>query len=267
MQCGRHASRASALKLNVYGSYIQLNKQRALLCRGYFCALLVQRLMRFQGHNSGRNELQFACCVISRKHFLVSKNAAETLFQEGHRLYGEQCFSEAVKSWGQAALLRHGLSHAWLSNILFDGRKEVLKDVKRASEFASAGAELGCAHSKGALAYCLIQYDDPLENVRNGLALAKQSAANDSSFGLFAHGMCYFAGMGVGKDDAEAVRLFKLAAQQEHASAQYFLGNCFYVGEGVAQDKGEAMRYWRLAAKQGHRKAVSMLSDVFEIEK
>jgi TPR repeat protein len=222
--------------------------------------------MRFKGYNSGRNERHFACCVISRNHFLVSKNAAETLFQEGHRLYKEQRYRETVEIWGQAALLRHGLSHAWLSNILFDGRKEVKKDVKRASEFASAGAELGCAHSKGALAYCLIQYDDPLENVMNGLELAKQSAANDSSFGLFAHGMCYFAGMGVGKDDAEAVRLFKLAAQQEHASAQYFLGNCFYVGEGVAQDKAEAMRYWRLAAAQGHKKAASMLRHVFDID-
>ncbi len=55
-------------------------------------------------------------------------------------------------------------------------------------------------------------------------------------------------GLGVAQDYAEAVRLYRLAADQGLASAQFNLGNCnrfknvknsFY-GEVVAQDRAEA---------------------------
>jgi hypothetical protein len=49
---------------------------------------------------------------------------------------------------------------------------------------------------------------------------------------------------------AEAVRYYRLAAEQGHAAAQYSLGSCFELGEGVAQDMAEAVRYYRLASEQ-----------------
>jgi len=156
LQRYRHASRAPAQQWNVYGSGIGLRQRRALLYRGAVCAVLVRRLMRFQGQYGARNALHHACCVISRRHFLVSKNAGETLFEEGQRLYGEQRYREAAKSWGQAALLQHAPSHAFASSLLYEGRGDVPKDEQRAFEFASCGAALGCAHSKGALGRCFV---------------------------------------------------------------------------------------------------------------
>jgi hypothetical protein len=70
----RHLSRAPAQQWNVYGSGIGLRQRRALLCRGALCAVLVSRLMRFQGRHVAMNfnALHHACCVISRRHFLVA---------------------------------------------------------------------------------------------------------------------------------------------------------------------------------------------------
>jgi hypothetical protein len=68
----RHLSRAPAQQWNVYGSGIGLRQWRALLCRGALCAVLVSRLMRFQGRQVAMNALHHACCVISRRHFLVA---------------------------------------------------------------------------------------------------------------------------------------------------------------------------------------------------
>jgi hypothetical protein len=68
----RHLSRAPAQQWNVYGSGIGLRQRRALLCRGALCAVLVSRLMRFQGQYVAMNALHHACCVISRRHFLVA---------------------------------------------------------------------------------------------------------------------------------------------------------------------------------------------------
>ncbi len=124
----RHASRAPAQQWNVYGSGIGRRQRRALLCRGALCAVLVRRLMRFQGQYGAMKVLHHACCVISLCHFLVSKNAAENLFEEGQRSYGEQRHREAAESWGRAALPQHAPSNAFLSSLLFEGRADVVED-------------------------------------------------------------------------------------------------------------------------------------------
>ena len=46
-------------------------------------------------------------------------------------------------------------------------------------------------------------------------------------------GWCYQNGVGVVKDDKEAVRLYSLAAQQGISGAQYNLGWCYRNGVGV----------------------------------
>ncbi len=62
----------------------------------------------------------------------------------------------------------------------------------------------------------------------------------------------YRQGRGVPQDDAEAVRWYRLAAEQGHASAQYNLGVMYADGRGVPQDDVEAVRWFQLAAEQGY---------------
>ena len=64
----------------------------------------------------------------------------------------------------------------------------------------------------------------------------------------------YATGRGVPEDDedeAEAMRWFRLAAEQGHASAQVGVGIGYFTGRGVPQDEAEAVRWFRLAADQG----------------
>jgi TPR repeat protein len=186
--------------------------------------------------------------------------SAEAVFQEGQRLYGEQRFSEAAERWGRAALLQHAPSHAHLSDMLVDGRAGVFKDKNRGFELASAGAALGCAHSKGALGCCYVWGDGVAKDAARGHALGRESAAAGSCFGQYAVGLCYdFGRGGVAQDYAEAVRLYRLAADQGHAHAQVNLGTMFANGEGVAKGRAEAIRWYRLAAAQGHASATSAL--------
>jgi TPR repeat protein len=56
----------------------------------------------------------------------------------------------------------------------------------------------------------------------------------------------------VAQDHAEAVKWWRLAAEQGDADAQSMLGFCYNSGKGVAQDHEEAVKWWRLAAEQGH---------------
>ena len=58
-------------------------------------------------------------------------------------------------------------------------------------------------------------------------------------------------GLGVPQEDAEAVRWYRLAADQGNAAAQLDLGVMYDYGRGVPQDVAEAVRWYRLAADQG----------------
>ena len=57
------------------------------------------------------------------------------------------------------------------------------------------------------------------------------------------------------QDDAEAVKWYRLAAEQGYAEAQTNLGVMYDKGKGVPQDDAEAVKWYRLAAGQGHAKA------------
>jgi TPR repeat protein len=65
----------------------------------------------------------------------------------------------------------------------------------------------------------------------------------------------YNNGNGVLQDYAEALKWFRLAAEQGYASAQYNLGDMYRKGNGVLQDYAEAVKWWRLAAEQGYASA------------
>jgi TPR repeat protein len=65
----------------------------------------------------------------------------------------------------------------------------------------------------------------------------------------------FYHGRGVPRDDVEAAKWFRLAADQGDATAQFNLGVMYAEGQGVAQDYGEAMKWYRLAADQRHAQA------------
>jgi hypothetical protein len=262
----RTPSPAHAPHWHATGIHVGLKQRRAVLCGAALLSVLVPRLLCVRGESGVRKRFHLAQRMASRRHFLGSyKDEAEGVFEEGQRLYAEQRFSEAGERWGRAALLQHGPSHAHVSDMLMNGRAGVARDVKRAFAFASYGAALGCAHSKGALGRCYYWSIGVAEDEARGLALGRESAAAGSCFGQFVVGMCYQFGYGgVAQDYAEACRLYRLAAEQGHAEAQFSLGGMFEYGLGVAQDDAEALRLYRLAAAQGHVEAQFRLGIMFE---
>ena len=63
------------------------------------------------------------------------------------------------------------------------------------------------------------------------------------------------ARQGVPQDDKEAIKWWRLAAEQGDNEAQCNLGVMYYEGIGVPQDYEEAVKWWKLAAEQRHERA------------
>src|SRR5436309_7507068 len=55
----------------------------------------------------------------------------------------------------------------------------------------------------------------------------------------------YYHGRDVPKDDSEAAKWFRVAAERGHYRAQCWLGYFYTVGRGVPQDRKEADRWYR----------------------
>lgn len=69
---------------------------------------------------------------------------------------------------------------------------------------------------------------------------------------LNALGNAYTNGaQGFKQDYAEALRLFRQAAEKGYAPAQYNLGLCYELGRGVAVDARQAFKYYLMSAEQG----------------
>jgi TPR repeat protein len=65
-------------------------------------------------------------------------------------------------------------------------------------------------------------------------------------------------------DKRKAVRWFRLAADQGHASAQFNLGSALMMGEGVRRDRATAVEWFRRAAEQGHIGAQCNMGRVYD---
>ena len=65
----------------------------------------------------------------------------------------------------------------------------------------------------------------------------------------------YATGRGVPKDDAKAVKWYRLAADQGYARAQYNLGVMYATGRGVLKDRILAHIWFNIAGANGHAQA------------
>ncbi|MHC8508808.1 MAG: tetratricopeptide repeat protein [Rhodospirillales bacterium] len=73
----------------------------------------------------------------------------------------------------------------------------------------------------------------------------------------------YAKGQGVRQNDTEAVKWFRIAAEQGHARAQRSLGLMHAKGWGVTKNDAEAVKWFRAAAEQGDAKAQFNLGLVY----
>lgn len=90
------------------------------------------------------------------------------------------------------------------------------------------------------------------------------SGLHDHPQAQYELGVSYYTGEGVTENEAEAVRLFQLAAEKQHPAACYMLGDCLLDGIGVDVDRSLALEWLVKAAELGHRGARSRVMAVLE---
>ena len=100
-------------------------------------------------------------------------------------------------------------------------------------------------------------FDDALAAYNKGdyktsIKLWRTLAEQGDATAQYNLGFMYDEGEGVPEDDKQAVKWYRLAAEQgHHAKAQYNLGVMYANGHGVPEDIVLAYMWWNLAAANG----------------
>ncbi len=76
---------------------------------------------------------------------------------------------------------------------------------------------------------------------------------------LFLVGKCYGTGDGVGRDEVEAVRWYRMAAEHGSAEAMFELNKCYSSGIGVRRNRATASKWLSMAAERGHARAMVLI--------
>src|SRR5437868_6985124 len=87
----------------------------------------------------------------------------------------------------------------------------------------------------------------------------RKAAEQNDAIAQFNLAFAYANGLGVAKDDAEAVKWYRRAAEQNFAQAQYNLGFAYASGRGVAKNYAQAVKWLRKAADQSSVQAETAL--------
>ena len=126
------------------------------------------------------------------------------------------------------------------------------------SSLVLAATLLGCgtksAEEKAALKKTeAALYEKAIKGDAKALAELRGRAEKGDADAQFVLGTMYAAGLGVAKDEVEAVKWYRKAADQGHADAQFNLGLMYDDGTGVAKDEVEAYKWWLLAGAGGNK--------------
>jgi S1-C subfamily serine protease len=76
-------------------------------------------------------------------------------------------------------------------------------------------------------------------------------------------GWNYFNGVGVERDQAEGIKWYRKAVEQNSAEGEWYLADCYFRGDGVEQNYSEAAKLFRKAADQGNHFAQGSLATCY----
>jgi TPR repeat protein len=195
----------------------------------------------------------------------LQSSEAEKLFDQGILLIDCGFYYKAAILFQNAIDRDHNPSRAQLASMLKEGRPGLPKDRKRAHELASTGANLGCVHCKGWLAYDLVFGLDP-EVSQIGMILAEESAKAGSCFGQLVVGLNFLR-----KKNSLAKDYLMLASTSGSVDALYRLGLMYKEGNLTFSDGSHCYRdlrtafsYFSKAAKKGHIIAMIIVANWYE---
>jgi TPR repeat protein len=171
----------------------------------------------------------------------------------------EGSFSTASKWFRKAAVQGHTGAQSTLAQIY---GVETYAEIEEEVKELNANEEKITKQVASELNYKADEFYDK-GNYTEAVRLYRIAAENGNAMAQSNLGVCYYLGKGAAKIYTEAVRWWRMAAEQGNADAQLKMGICYFDGIGVAKNYIEAVKWYRLAAEQGNATAQCNLGNCY----
>ena len=228
-----------------------------------------------QGHAAAQYHL--ACCLNIGEG--VTKNEEEAYkwlkksAEQGHA--AAQYHLACCLNNGEGVTKNEEEAYKWLKKAAEQGHEKAKKvvakiedDIKKREEFFDnlvKSANNGVASAQYALAGHFMNGDGVAKNEKEAYKWYRKAAEQGYAEAQNMVGRYLEEGWGnVAKNEKEAVKWFKKAAEQGCDVGQYNLGICLYNGQGVDKDKTEAIKWLKKAAEQGYADAIKSIKNIEE---
>lgn len=174
----------------------------------------------------------------------------------------EQSESKAIEWFEKAAAKGNATALYHLANFYFYGNSPLIgKFPKKALDYYTQAANKGNVDAQRQLAVCLYNGIGGAASQRDAFNwILKAVNANPSPITENNLAVCYATGNGTRQSVAQAVELFRKAADAGDVTAQYNLGTLLL--EEPQQDVKKAFEYLEKAAAQNHLLALKKLGDL-----
>lgn len=193
----------------------------------------------------------------------IANIAMQTVFAPTERMTCEHsCFVEEPNN--KLKLLsyhaRTGLQHVveFKPNKSPEPFSDTIKSAKKRSIFSAMIdytrhlASLGDADAQLTLGNWCMEGKIVKRSPKEAVRWFRLAADQGNKAAQYVIGICHHKGQEVDKSDKEAVRWFRLAAHQGHGPAQHMMGMAYFKGRGgLVKSDEEALKWFRLAAEQG----------------
>ena len=150
-----------------------------------------------------------------------------------------------------------------LAKLILSDENAPMPDVEKALGYLRQAVEAENPHAQYFLGKLYEKGQHVPKNEAEAMRLYKLSAEQDNEFAAYRLGKLYLGGGSILKDVDEAIRWLTLAAERKNQFAQYALGVLYLKGEDVPKDANRAIDYLHRAAEQGNQFAQYRLGKVY----
>ena len=199
---------------------------------------------------------------------------AGALYLEARKLaMGEGCQIDMIRArelYRKAADLGDPRALAWKARCIFLGvrgfskneveARKILQEIEPRLHKMSLNKE---EDALGSLCRALATID-PKNRGQEVFEMAKKNAINGNPSDWRVLGLLFRDGIGIVKDEKEAVKWYAKAADQGDATAQNNLGWCYVNGSGVVKDEKEAVKWYTKSAEKGEEVGQRLLGWCYE---
>jgi len=156
------------------------------------------------------------------------------------------------------------LNHSATANQLEEGKTAFLRhEYQRAYTLLLPPAEDGDSFAQTSIGYMLSQGLGVMKNEREAIKWYEKAAVKGDSDAQYNLGSMYERGRGTKQDYQKAFEWYLRSAEQGNAFAQANLGSLYYNGNGVDVDYKKAAYWYEKSAEQGYSLAQNFLGFMY----